>query len=370
MSNLKFFQYFIALIFVQLVFTNVNAQKKHFIYIQAEDKQPFYVMINQKNYSSSVNGHLIIPKLKNGKYFFVAGFPKEKYPEQKFTCVIEDKDQGFVLKQYGNNGWGLFNVVNFQSIMANNTEWEKEKALYDTVKLDDDVMASAAVKQQQVNTSSTIKQEAVVKKEVITETTVDIAPQYISASSERESINATQQQANQPIKANDVPINKGIIKTAHQSSHLGVDEVYIDYTTSPSDTVALFIPANNQIGEHQTNSKNNPKPINKENLGDASQYNKSCVYLASEADFGRTRKAMSLETSDDKMIATAKKTFKGKCFSTDQIKNLGLLFLAENSRLNFFKMAKPFIYDLLNFAALETQFTHPGVIQEFRKINN
>lgn len=370
MSNLKFFQYFIALVFVQLVFTTVNAQKKHFIYIQAEDKQPFYVMINQKNYSSSVNGHLIIPKLKNGKYFFVAGFPKEKYPEQKFTCVIEDKDQGFVLKQYGINGWGLFNVVNFQSIMANNTDWDKEKALYDTVKLDDDNMASAAVKQQSLNTSATIQQETVVKKEVVTQTSVDIAPQYISVSSEKEAIQATQQQVTQPVKNNTVSANKGIIKTAHQTSPLGVDEVYIDYTISPSDTVALFIPANNQIVVEPTNTKTNTKNNNTETLGDASQYNKSCVYLASEADFGRTRKAMSLETSDDKMITTAKKTFKGKCFSTDQIKNLGLLFLAENSRLNFFKMAKPYIYDLLNFAALETQFTHPGVIQEFRKTNN
>lgn len=355
---------------MQILFVTSNAQKKHFIYIQAEDKQPFYVMINQKNYSSSVNGHLIIPKLKNGKYFFVAGFPKEKYPEQKFTCVIEDKDQGYVLKQYGNNGWGLFNLVNFQSIMANNTEWEKEKALYDTVKLEDEIIGMAAIKQNSGNNNSPIKQQAEVKNETIVETKVDIAPHHITVESEKEAILALPKQENTSIKVTTIITNKGIVKTAHQTSQLGIDEVYIDYTTSPTDTVALFIPVNNQIVEHLSNSKTNPKQNNTANLGDASQYNKSCVYLASETDFGKSRKAMSVETSDDKMISVAKKTFKGKCFTTEQIKNLGLLFIAENNRLNFFKMAKAYTYDLLNFTSLETQFTHPGLIQEFRKNNN
>lgn len=367
MSNRKYFQYFGFLIFVQLFFFTAIAQKKHFIYIQAEDKQPFYVMINQKNYSSSVNGHLIIPKLKNGKYFFVAGFPKEKYPEQKFTCVIEDKDQGFVLKQYGNNGWGLFNLINFQSIMANNTEWEKEKALYDTVKLDDDVISIASVKQNAGNNVAVVKQTTETQKEAIVETKVDVAPQYITPETEREAIFAVQKQDIVPTKNLATNTNKGIVKTAHQTSQLGLDEVYIDYTTSPSDTVVLFIPVDNQVTEQQSNAKINTKSTIKESLGDASQYNKSCVYLASESDFGKTRKAMSAETSDDKMISIAKKTFKGKCFTTEQIKNLGLLFLAENNRLNFFKMAKGYTYDLLNFPSLETQFTHPGVIQEFRK---
>jgi hypothetical protein len=45
-------------------------------------------------------------------------------------------------------------------------------------------------------------------------------------------------------------------------------------------------------------------------VGNSNQYNKSCVYLATENDFARTRKLMSLETTDDKMISTAKKQLK------------------------------------------------------------
>ncbi|HPH23088.1 MAG TPA: DUF4476 domain-containing protein [Chitinophagaceae bacterium] len=368
-------------IMLNVLTINAFAQKRYFVYLQAEDKQPFYVMINQKNYSSSINGHLVIPKLKNGKYFFVAGFPKDKYPEQKFTCVVDDKDQGFVLKQFGNTGWGLFNLVTFKSVMANAVDWEKEKSIYDTVKIDDDMALVPTkvnnISENKIKPSNSInntpKTETKPVEQPIQEVVIATPPKFISADQEKKAFVSNDVvkdlENNQPPQSNQVL--KRIVRTLQKGSSQGLDEIYIDFTVTPSDTIALFIPISNNVATDEVikTSTNSDSAKNK-TVGNSNQYNKSCVYLATENDFARTRKLMSLETTDDKMISTAKKAIKGKCFTVEQVKALGLLFLAEQNRLKFFTTAKSNIYDVLNFSSLESEFTLSNLIEQFRKLLN
>lgn len=329
----------------------VNAQKKYFIYIQAEEKQPFYITINNKNFSSSVNGHLVIPRLKSGKYFFTAGFPKEKYPEQKFTCVVADKDQGFVLKQYGKDGWGLFNLITFTSTMANAADWEKDKAVNDTTKIDDDytIVPSKTNESKPVVTSKTSE-------------TKEVKPD--TEKPKDSSVSTTNTAATESTKAT-------IVRTYQKGGAQGVDEVYVDYSATPKDTIVIFIPKEfTKASTEIVTPKNNPQVADtskNKNPGKASEYNTSCVQMATDNDFAKTRKLMSLETTDDLMIVSAKKSFSNKCYYVEQIKNLGLLFISEKSRLKFFTMAKPFIYDRLNYASLETQFSLSASIDQFRK---
>lgn len=368
-------------IMLNVLTINAFAQKRYFVYLQAEDKQPFYVMINQKNYSSSINGHLVIPKLKNGKYFFVAGFPKDKYPEQKFTCVVDDKDQGFVLKQFGNTGWGLFNLVTFKSVMANAADWEKEKSIYDTVKIDDDMALVPTkvnnISENKIKPSNSInntpKTETKPVEQPIQEVVIATPPKFISADQEKKAFVSNDAvkdlENNQPPQSNQVL--KRIVRTLQKGSSQGLDEIYIDFTVTPSDTIALFIPINSIVTTDEViKTSTNLDSAKNKTVGNSNQYNKSCVYLATENDFARTRKLMSLETTDDKMISTAKKAIKGKCFTVEQVKALGLLFLAEQNRLKFFTTAKSNIYDVLNFSSLESEFTLSNLIEQFRKLLN
>lgn len=368
-------------IMLNVLTINAFAQKRYFVYLQAEDKQPFYVMINQKNYSSSINGHLVIPKLKNGKYFFVAGFPKDKYPEQKFTCVVDDKDQGFVLKQFGNTGWGLFNLVTSKSVMANAADWEKEKSIYDTVKIDDDMALVPTkvnnISENKIKPSNSInntpKTETKPVEQPIQEVVIATPPKFISADQEKKAFVSNDVvkdlENNQPPQSNQVL--KRIVRTLQKGSSQGLDEIYIDFTVTPSDTIALFIPINSIVTTDEViKTSTNLDSAKNKTVGNSNQYNKSCVYLATENDFARTRKLMSLETTDDKMISTAKKAIKGKCFTVEQVKALGLLFLAEQNRLKFFTTAKSNIYDVLNFSSLESEFTLSNLIEQFRKLLN
>jgi hypothetical protein len=88
---------------------NVYAQKDYFILIQSENNQPFYVRMNNKTFSSSEVGHLIIPQLKDGEYNITIGFPKDIYPEQKFRIVLAKKELGLQLKKVSDKNWALYN---------------------------------------------------------------------------------------------------------------------------------------------------------------------------------------------------------------------------------------------------------------------
>src|SRR5882757_3830947 len=76
----------------------LNAQQNHFIYIQADDKQPFSVSFSGKSFSSSSIGYVIIPKLADGNYQLNIIFPGNKYPDQQFACTINKTDAGYALK--------------------------------------------------------------------------------------------------------------------------------------------------------------------------------------------------------------------------------------------------------------------------------
>src|SRR5882757_1153709 len=97
---------------------SAHAQQNHFIYIQADNRQPFYVKLDKKLLSSSASGYLIIPKLTDSSYDLSIGFPKNEWPEQKVTCNINRADVGYLLKNFGEKGWGLFNFQTMDLLMA------------------------------------------------------------------------------------------------------------------------------------------------------------------------------------------------------------------------------------------------------------
>jgi hypothetical protein len=111
-------RYLLSIFFLAFCLSFLSAQEKHFVFIQSENNQPFYVFLNGKLYSSTARGHLIIPKLTDGNYSFSLGFAQNAFPEQNFQYKIDKKDLGFNLKNFGEKGWGLFDLQSFAVIMA------------------------------------------------------------------------------------------------------------------------------------------------------------------------------------------------------------------------------------------------------------
>ena len=94
------------------------SQKIYFLYLQSENDQPFFVKLNEKIHSSTASGYLILSRLHDSSYTFTIGFPLNKYPEQKFMVDMKGKDRGYLLKNFGDKGWGLFDLQTLAIQMA------------------------------------------------------------------------------------------------------------------------------------------------------------------------------------------------------------------------------------------------------------
>ena len=111
---------FLTSFIFSLCFLSVSAQQDRFIYLQTENKQPFFVKLNNKILNSYPLGYLIIPKLDDGLYSLVIGFPETDY-EQEFNCAINKRDVGFVIKNVGEKQWQLLNVQTNNIIVPGGT---------------------------------------------------------------------------------------------------------------------------------------------------------------------------------------------------------------------------------------------------------
>ena len=108
----------VTVIFICVCGLSAKSQQVHFLYLQTENGQSFYVKLNNRVYSSSTAGYLILAKLLDGDFSLSVGFPKNEFPEESFQISINNKNEGFLLKNFNEKGWGLFNMVNYNVLMG------------------------------------------------------------------------------------------------------------------------------------------------------------------------------------------------------------------------------------------------------------
>ena len=116
------YTYVVVLLFV--TFSGFS-QQNHFLYIQADNRQPFYIRMDKRLMSSSTAGYLIIPKIQDSVVQLTIGFPKNQWPEQRIKCNINQTDEGYLLKNFGEKGWGLFNFQSMALLMADTAKIEE-----------------------------------------------------------------------------------------------------------------------------------------------------------------------------------------------------------------------------------------------------
>ncbi len=124
----------------------VISQHYHFVYIQGDNQQTFYLKKSGELISSSATGFVILPKLQAGTHQFIVGFPKNQWPEYEFQVEIKSSDRGFTLKNFNDKGWGLFDLQSLEVIMGKRIDPPKVQALPETPKSNDPfavILASA-----------------------------------------------------------------------------------------------------------------------------------------------------------------------------------------------------------------------------------
>jgi len=214
---------------------SVHAQQNHFIYIQADNRQPFYVKLDSKILSSSASGYLIIPKLKDSSYDLSIGFPKNEWPEQKVTCNIDRNDVGYLLKNFGEKGWGLFNFQTMGLLMAEVKPAEDStKALATT----NDPFSNAL--------ASVVNDPAIKAVEEVKEDSVAVTVP------EKKTPIKKDVKAPAKIKAKNPVVNKPKDRISKLLSRRNADSlrmVYVDRVNGSADTVNVVIPFEKPIAK-------------------------------------------------------------------------------------------------------------------------
>lgn len=147
--------------FFLLATSALQAQKVYYIYLQTDNQQPFYARLGEKIFNSGAAGYLILPNLRDSTYTVRIGISGNQQPDQPFSITVNKKDQGFIFKNFGEKGWGLFNINSMTVIMP---EAVQALAAVQTVKTEKresspftDLLAKAA-------DDSTIKERPVIVK--------------------------------------------------------------------------------------------------------------------------------------------------------------------------------------------------------------
>lgn len=434
------------------------AQKIYFIYLQSENQVPFYVKLGDKSYHSNPAGYLILSHLRDSTYTLKIGLPENSSPEQEYRIAVNKKDQGFLLKNFGEQGWGLFNLqsmaVQFSaltvSLPAVKTEKQETNSftellakaaddttliekqviekkenkiatpalnVFDTANtheekvpnnigrkkpentdLENGALDSAGSRNKQIDTASAKKQQA-----INTESAVE--PNRNKDSFER------QAEMGKLIEKNILPagqnadsnMNKSfqaaryqksqIIRRSESSTTEGFGITFLDvYANGQTDTIRIFIPAarpNLPVSNPKKEEKKflefistdtlpvrlmpekseNPNPEHSAKTDSITLENKpanKCLQVSTTDDFFRLRKILAAETTEEDMIGQARKAFKEKCYTTEQIKNLSVLFLTDEGKYRFFDAAYPHVTDRDKFNSLQTELNDPYFINRFR----
>ena len=350
---------------------------------------------------SGNGGYLILSKLRDSIYHFNVGSPDNKFPEQSFTVTVNKKDHGYLLKDFGENGWGLFDLQTLEVLKSETSDPKKDKAMeVKNVSLFTEVLAKAAddpslkEKTARVEVKTTVikpEEKKPEEKVVVKTEPKEIIP----------AVKDTQALAIQtiPEKKKDIPdivervnppaYHRSDVKRHSESSTTeGMGIVYTDDMGDGSrDTIRILIPVPKQafsttkevpreekkfleidtvkkIEEETVKEEKQPVKDSISTVGKTETVN-DCREKASQDDFFKVRKNMAAVSSDDEMIAVARLVFQTKCFSTLQIKNLSSLFLNEEGKFQFFVATQTHVSDKENFPTLRSEFREEKYLQLF-----
>ena len=94
-------------------------------------------------------------------------------------------------------------------------------------------------------------------------------------------------------------------------------------------------------------------------------FNSTCTNMVTDKDMEKIRKKMIAKTSDDEMIAVARKYIDTKCVYTAQIKELGGLLISDNGRFALYRILYPNVYDGQQFPTLKDQLLDKNYKAQF-----
>ncbi|MGB4770705.1 MAG: DUF4476 domain-containing protein [Chitinophagaceae bacterium] len=402
----------------------MRAQHNHFIYVQGENQQLFYLKKSGEVISSSTTGFLILPKLQPGTHQFIIGFPRDQYPEYSFNIEISGKDRGFTLKNYADRGWGLLDMQSLEVIMGKRIEVKKEAPpTYGTLSDDPFSMILASVVSDPGIRETSLVQSAVwvsapapkvdvkaekpvaVKEDKKPETkataTPPVAPPPVVTAAdtktelkpsvqpdlakqevpekklpepdkEQVAVKKSEPVVTEPIikkeekveppqaKPAEKYVAQKVVKISELKTWTGYQLTYIDRSGGTPDTIQVII---DDAPVEAAPAKTEPAVLNSAKLPRT-----DCKVMAREKDALNLRKKMLTIAKEEEMVETAMKELRNKCYTVEQLQNLSYVFVTDQGRLMLFEQAYPYIFDPANFHRLEKLLNNEEYLNKFKAL--
>lgn len=392
----------------------VQAQKVYFIYLQEENRAPFYVRLSDKIFSSSASGFLTLSNLRDSTYTFLVGHPGQKESETRFSIPLEASDKGFLVKSFDGQ-LGLFDLQTLAvhkpvaTVSANEqvkTRTDSFTKLLSQAANDESLLTVPVTTKAETKPKDTKKEEA--KTEIKTEepktevATIETKTDSAVATEKKDSVVAApkvevkpeaadtltikpspvqdrQVEVNeQETKAETPYLRSTILRKSESSTTEGFGLVFIDVQTTTTDTIRLLIPnpkkavkvedaseSKNEVEKTALETVSQPETAATEKISGKTN---DCPSLASEKDFLKLRKNMAAEDNDEEMISEAKKYFKNRCFTTEQVRHLSTLFLTNAAKYQFFDAAYNHVSDRDQFASLSVEIKDDYYSKRFKAL--
>ncbi len=256
----------LAFLLLTCVFTfSVKAQQTHFVYLQTDNGQPFYVKLNNKVISSSSQGYVILPAMNDGEFQLTVGFPKKEHPEETFSLNIDNNNEGFVIKNFEDNQTQLFNLQTLalvkgasdseKPVVAAKKDTDAFSTMLASVVKDSSILQNHQMQEAVVVSSKTDSSTAFVKKDtpafVVKTDTASLVNKSETASvaNKRDTPSVTYSELQLP--KTDVPVTKNdaVSKLVSEQSPVGLTMIYADKNPDKTDTVSVFMPSQNSQPE-------------------------------------------------------------------------------------------------------------------------
>jgi hypothetical protein len=180
-----------------------------------------------------------------------------------------------------------------------------------------------------------------------------------------------------------------VSRYSESSTTEGFGVIYFDKNETLTDTIRILIPAPRVklVADTETasgtdaiaksaeiNSGPETKKVESNNTASenttvaASTNSTNCKNIASDKDFLKLRRKMAAKENNDAMLDEARKEFRTKCYSVEQVRNLSSLFLTSASKYQFFDIAYYNVSDKSNFVSLGTEIKDEHYTRRFKAL--
>ncbi len=366
LRNLKSILFLI--IFQLGIISLLNAQ--HYLFIEADGQQPFYIKRGSEAYSSTASGFLILSKLTAKEIDFIIGFPNKLYPEVSFKVNGLDRDRGFLLKQDEGKGWVLIDRAGSGMIAGGAV----------TPQLFSAVSGNSSAGFADLLADAT-GDKSLLEKTSYTPTT---PTKQVAVSPKTNSSGGPTKKPQSP-QATPKPKSWGIIRSIVQSDDsTSIRIAFFEKNAKEKwDTILIEIekplmsiaPEKIEIDSSRSALRLEKKVnLSEQSLSPLSNTAENIVStecknpVALPKDVKEVQRKMSKSSSSDEQIAIALKAMAERCFTTRQVKELGTVFWEEENRLLFFTTVRKWVSDPALYSELEQSLLQEGSKRSFREM--